>query len=73
MVHEWEEDPGSPIDSGTGSEKIPPQHLRDTEDDTSAGNILEYVGAEPFPPSNPPLLMVEGPCGRARLRSFTFQ
>ena len=32
-------------------EKIPPQDLRDAEDDMSVGNILEYVGAEPFPNS----------------------
>jgi hypothetical protein len=29
-------------------EKIPPQDLRDPEDYMSVGNILEYVGAEPF-------------------------
>ena len=34
-----------------GIEKIPPQDLRDTEVDMSVGNILEYVGAEPFPNS----------------------
>lgn len=38
-------------------EKIPPRDLRDTEDDMSVGNILEYVGAEPFPEFHHPLLM----------------
>jgi len=43
------EDPGSPIRSRTGSEKIPAQDFRDAEDDMSVGNLPEHVGTEPFP------------------------
>ena len=41
-------------------EKIPPQDLRDAEDDMSVGNLLEYVGTEPFPEFHHPLLMARG-------------
>jgi len=33
------EDPGSPITSRTGSEEIPAQDLRDTEDEMPVGNL----------------------------------
>ena len=38
------EDPGSPITSRTGSEEIPAQDLRDTEDEMPVGNLPEHVG-----------------------------
>jgi hypothetical protein len=38
-------------------EKIPPQDLRDTEDEMSVGSLLEHMGTEPFPEFHHPLLM----------------
>jgi len=54
------EDPGSPIRSRTGSEKIPARDLRDAEDDMPVGNLLEHVAAEPFPEFRHQLLMAGG-------------
>ncbi len=55
------------------TEKIPPPDLQGTEDDKSVGNILEHVGAEPFPEFDRPLLTAGRSRGKARLHSFTFQ
>ena len=54
------EDPGSPLRSGTGSEKVPAQDLWDAEDEMSVGNLLEHVQTEPFPEFHHPLLMAGG-------------
>jgi len=44
----------------TGSEKIPPQDLRDAEDEMPEGNLPEHLGTEPFPEFHRPLLMAGG-------------
>jgi hypothetical protein len=41
-------------------EKIPPQNLRDAEDEMPVGNFLEQMGTEPFPEFHHPLLMAGG-------------
>ena len=41
-------------------EEIPAQDLREAEDEMPVGNLLEYVGAEPFPEFHHPLLMAGG-------------
>ena len=41
-------------------EKIPPQDLRNAEDEMPVGNLLEHVGTEPFPEFHHPLLMAGG-------------
>jgi hypothetical protein len=41
-------------------EKIPPQDLRNAEDEMPVGNLLEHLGTEPFPEFHHPLLMAGG-------------
>ncbi len=58
FVEKWEGKNGRK--RGPVIEKIPPQDLRDAEDDMAVGNLLEHMGAEPFPEFHHPLLMTGG-------------
>jgi hypothetical protein len=41
-------------------EEIPPQDLREAEDEMPMGNLLEHLATEPFPEFHHPFLMAGG-------------